>query len=214
MTTIKTFPVNPLEENCYIISDETGEGCIIDCGCLYEEEWINIKTYLCQKGIKLVRYLNTHCHFDHIFGSGYVFHDFGLKIEMHENERDQYLNIEKQLSAFGISSLKHSPLAPISKYLVEGDKITFGNNNLEVIETPGHSAGGLCFYCKEGKCLFTGDTLFQGSIGRTDFEGGNFNQLIECIRGKLLVLPQDTQVYPGHGAATTIGYEIKNNMYL
>lgn len=214
MITIKTFPVNPLEENCYVIYDETAEGCIIDCGCFFEGEWTNIRTSLQKEGVKLVRYINTHCHFDHILGSGYVFRDFGLRAEMHEQEEGHYINLDKQLEDFRIASLRHLPVAPVKGLLKEGDEITFGRHILRVIETPGHTAGGICFYCEEEGCLFTGDTLFQGSIGRTDFEGGSHEQIIDNIRSKLLILPPDTKVYPGHGAATTIGSEKENNLYL
>ena len=147
--------------------------------------------------------LNTHLHLDHIFGNSFLLKEYGLKAEANQ--------ADAQARMFGFQLPE--PTVPLGKYVCDGDIITFGNTKLEAIHVPGHSPGSIVYYCKEESCLFSGDVLFQGSIGRADLTGGNFDELREHICSRLFVLPGDTIVYPGHGDPTTIGAEKRNNPF-
>lgn len=214
MFEIKSFPMNILEENCYIISDETNEAVIIDCGALYERDRHSITQYVEDRRLKIKHHICTHMHYDHCFGVNFVQETFHASPEFHIADEPIYKG--EGDSIFGnlreIMRRGHTPEA--GRYLNEGDKVFFGNHELEVLNTPGHTPGGICFYCKEEKALFSGDTLFQCSIGRTDFPGGDAELLCENIRKKLFTLPDDVMVYPGHGTYTRIGYEKRNNPYV
>ena len=155
--------------------------------------------------------LNTHLHLDHIFGNPFLLREFGWKAEA--NQADEFLLEEapKQSRMFGFHLQEKT--VPLGKYLHDGDIITFGHTQLEAIHVPGHSPGSLVYYCASEHCMFSGDVLFQGSIGRADLAGGNFDQLIENICSRLFVLPNETIVYPGHGAPTTIGIEKAENPF-
>lgn len=213
MIDIKSFQCNPLMVNNYIISDDTKEACLIDCGCFNEGEWNHIKSYIDKKGLKLTHLLCTHLHFDHIMGCGFVYRDFGLNIEGSIIDQDQYNNLYSYIEAFGLNHSQILPPPPIAD-ISSKEAINYGHHQLQIIQTPGHSPGGLCFYDSEEQILFAGDTLFCGSIGRTDLPKGNFQDIILSITQKLLTLPSTTHVLTGHGPATTIEYEQKYNEYL
>ena len=155
--------------------------------------------------------LNTHLHLDHIFGNPFMLKEFGLKAEANQADEFWIEEAPKQSRIFG-SQLKEQPV-PLGGYLHDGDIVTFGHTHLECIHVPGHSPGSLVFYCAADHCMFSGDVLFQGSIGRADLTGGNFDELIEGICSRLFILPNDTVVYPGHGAPTTIGTEKAENPF-
>ncbi len=213
MLKIKTFSVNPFSENCYIVSNEQGDGAIIDCGAYEAEEWAQIKQYLDDEKITLKYSLLTHGHFDHILGLAFPEIEYGLLPYMHEADHEWYDHAnEVTISVFG-QGLK-APLPQIGKYIHDGEVIKLGNDELKVICTPGHTQGGVCYYAEAQGLLFAGDTLFRTSIGRADLQGGNQAQLIRSITEKLLALPDDVEVFPGHGGPTTIGYERANNYYL
>ena len=209
--TIKRFEVNALSENCYVVSDETKECVIIDCGCSDEYEWADIKKYLATTDLQVKHLLNTHLHLDHIFGNPFMLKEFGLKAEANQADEFWIEEAPKQSRMFGFH-LQVAPV-PLGNYLHDGDVISFGNCKLEAIHVPGHSPGSLVYYCQNENCIFSGDVLFQGSIGRADLAGGNFDELIEHICSRLFVLPNDTVVYPGHGAPTTIGTEKAENPF-
>jgi len=187
------------EENCYLIMDEgTKELAIIDPGGqpnLIEKEISKL-----DGKPKLI--LLTHGHMDHVGAVIELMNKLNIPFYINENE-EQYMKNDE----FVFGSLPKA-----SKYLKEGDTVSLGNNIIKVIETAGHTAGGICFLVNDE--LFTGDTLFQGSIGRSDFPGGNGAQLIKNIKEKLLPLGDSVKVYPGHGPASTIGYEKRNNPFL
>lgn len=213
MLQIKSFSIGPLQVNNYLVYDETNEASLIDCGCYSEAEWAEIRNFINGKGLKLVHMLCTHLHFDHIMGCGFVRRDFGLDIEGSIDDIDQYSHRNLYSEAFGLkcTGIPDSPaLTDISSL----DTIKMGNHEFEIIQTPGHTLGGLCFYCKEDNVLFSGDTLFQASIGRTDLPGGNQQQIIRSIVNKLMTLPSETQVFTGHGPSTTIDFEKKYNPYI
>ena len=208
---IKTFEFNMFPVNCYVIWDETKEAAIIDPGCFYDEEKATLKNFIVNNGLTVKHLLNTHLHLDHIFGNPFVCQEF--KIEAEGSKADEFWIDEapKQSRMFGFQ-LRETPM-PLGKHLQDGDLIQFGNTTLEAIHVPGHSPGSLVYYSQKDKCLFSGDVLFQGSIGRADLTGGNFDELIDRITKRLFVLPDDTVVYPGHGAPTTIGAEKAENPF-
>ena len=208
---IKTFEFNMFPVNCYVIWDDTKEAAIIDPGCFYDEEKRKLKDFIIDKGLTVKHLLNTHLHLDHIFGNPFVLQEFGLSAEAHQADEFWIEEAPKQSRMFGFQ-LKEAPV-PLGKYLHDGDLIQFGNTTLEAIHVPGHSPGSLVYYSKADSCLFSGDVLFQGSIGRADLAGGNFDGLIDNICSRLFVLPNDTVVYPGHGAPTTIGAEKADNPF-
>lgn len=209
---VKTFQFNPVGENTYIVFDETKECVIIDAGCFFPNEKELLLSFIQENNLVVKRLLNTHLHFDHVLGNQFIKEQFGLDCEA--NKADEFLldGLEAQLRMFGFPPVGETP--KIGKYINEGDIIEFGNQKFEVFEVPGHSPGSVVFYSKERHTLFVGDVLFRYSIGRTDLAGGSYEQLIEGIHNKLLILPPETLVYSGHGPTTTIGEEIKNNPYL
>lgn len=212
MLVIKKFAVNPLMENCYVVSDDTNECVIIDCGAYTDGEKNDIKEYISANGLKPVHLIMTHGHIDHCIGNAFVYREYGLKPEVHLNEQPMIEILPTQCELiFGTPLTEELP--PIGKYFTDKDVIAFGNHSFEIIETPGHSPGGVFFYSKDEKVAFSGDTLFRGSIGRTDFTGGSMFRIIQSLR-MICQLDDDTKVYPGHGGDTTIGHECATNMYL
>ena len=209
---IKQFEFNPISENTYVVYDDSNECVIIDAGCFYHEEQVGLLDFIVDNDMIVKHLINTHLHFDHVFGNVFLEEQLGLLAEA--NEKDCFLleKMPEQMKMFGISNDLSVP--KIGVFLKESDMVRFGNEELIVLEVPGHSPGSLAFYNEKEGCLFSGDVLFRGSIGRTDLEGGDFAQLIDAIKTKLFILPLDTVVYPGHGPSTTIGYEMRNNSYL
>ena len=213
MITVKRFTCNMLAENCYVVSDDTHEAVIIDCGVMYQEEGTAITQYIRDNGLKPVHLLCTHGHFDHCMGNGLIYKEFKLKPEVHCD--DQFLmDTMQQQTADILGIVLPMEVPPVGKYLSDSDVITFGNQPLHILHTPGHTPGGVTYYCKEEGIAFSGDTLFRMSIGRTDFEGGSYEQIVHSLQQVLAKLPADTQVYPGHGPVTTIADEIRYNPYM
>ncbi len=208
---LKLFVFNPIQENTYVLWDETGECVIIDPGFSNEREFEKLESFIKNINLKPVKVLNTHCHFDHILGVEKCRETYNIGWEI--NSEDSFL-VETSVMQASMFGFKMKEVKPADKYLNDGDEIRFGNSLLKVITIPGHSPGGICFYSPESKILITGDSLFRGSIGRTDLPGGDYNSLIVSIKGKLLSLPDDTIVYPGHDSATTIGDERVLNPFL
>lgn len=210
---IKRFTFNFFQENTYVVYDEGGTDCaIIDPGCYFPEEERTLIQFLTNNHLIPSKVLYTHCHLDHAFGANFLAGEFpSLKFYAHEKEQANINNAEEQGRLFGVS-LQQPP--SISHYVFEGETIAIGNNSFTVIETPGHSAGGVCYFCKSEKTLFSGDTLFAGSIGRSDLFGGNGQMLLDSIRTKLMTLPDDVTVYTGHGYPTTIAEEKHGNPFI
>ncbi len=208
---IKRFEFNMFPVNCYVLSDETREAVVIDAGCFYPEEGEQLKKYLNEEGLQLKHVLNTHLHLDHIFGNAFLMREFGLKPEA--NQADEFLlaRAADHCRMFGFR-INEEP-APLGGYIADGDEICFGNSRLKAIAAPGHSPGSLVFYNEKDGCMFSGDVLFRGSIGRTDLDRGSFEDIRNSICNRLFTCPDNTVVYPGHGEQTTIGYEKKNNPY-
>jgi glyoxylase-like metal-dependent hydrolase (beta-lactamase superfamily II) len=211
MISIKSFTFNSFEENSYVLYDETGECVIIDPGCHLPEEENELVHFISNKNLKPVKLLNTHCHIDHILGNYFVSKKFNLLPEYHQDET-RVLESSAYVSQLYQIHLNPSPVAV--HFLNEGDTVKFGNSELSVIFTPGHSPGSVTFFNQQEKFMISGDVLFMQSIGRTDLPGGSYEALMESIIGKLLPLGDDIKVYCGHGPATTIGAERRSNPFL
>ncbi len=212
MLHIERFQCNMLQENCYVVSDETQECVIIDCGAFYPEERKAIVNYIKENHLTPKHLIVTHGHLDHNFGNDTIYKEFGLKPEVAAEDENLMKHLKQQAETFYQLNLDYD-FPPIGKFFEEGEMIQFGNHELEIIHTPGHSRGSVTFYCKEEKVAFTGDTLFHNSIGRTDFTGGSMFQIINSLR-YLSQLPDDTKVLPGHGDYTSIGEELAHNPYM
>lgn len=208
---IKKLTFNPIQENMYVIYDDTKECIFIDPGCYFHQEREELKSFIEENELKPVKLINTHCHLDHICGNKFVAETWGLKLEA--NKLDEY-NLQRSIEAGILYNMPIEPSPPIEVDLKEGEEIRFGNSSLSILFTPGHSSGSISFYSEAHKFLIAGDVLFRMSIGRTDLPGGDFDTLIHTIKSKLMILPKDVMVYSGHGEETTIGYEMKNNPFL
>ncbi len=211
MIQIKKFTFNPVQENTYVLYDETKECIIVDPGCYFQYEKEQLEDFISENNLKPTSIINTHCHFDHIMGVEWVRNNYKVPFFTHAEEQfliDAYI---ETCDKYGISA---EPVEAPDKYVNENDIIEFGNSKLKLINVPGHTPGSLVIHCPEQSFIISGDVLFQGSIGRTDFPKGDFNQLVEGIILKLLSLPEETISYCGHGAETTIKQEKTNNPFL
>lgn len=210
MITVKGFTFNPVQENTYILFNEQGYCAIIDPGCYFSTEKRELQDFINQYKLEHKFLLNTHCHLDHVFGNMFIYETYGTPLHIHERE--------KPVLAYAPVSGKSFNL-PFDNYegeivlLKEGQEILLGTDILKVLFVPGHSPGHICFYCKAQNFVIGGDVLFKGSIGRTDLPGGDHETLLRSIRQELFTLPDDVIVYPGHGEATTIGFEKKYNPF-
>ncbi len=203
---IKTLPVGPLQVNCYIVAcPRTKKALIIDPG----DEAEHILRVIEQEGVEPKMLVNTHAHFDHVGGNSAIIEKTGIELCIHKDDVPLLQQASRQAASYGLPAVD-SP-AP-SRLLHNGDLLEIGDLSFEVIHTPGHSPGGICLY-GEGH-LFSGDTLFAGSIGRTDLPGGDMQQLLGHIRSQLMVLPASTVVHPGHGPESTIGAEQSSNPFV
>lgn len=221
MLHVETFVCNPFSEQCYVVWDETTRlAFVVDAGMSSDTEWNRVCRCIEDHQLKLQFVLQTHCHTDHCMGSSYLTRTYNVSIYGSMDEQSHMPSLQIQNNAFGIDVPLH--WSPIDKNLLDGDVLWLGDpdavnsHRIEVLDCPGHSFHGLCFYFPQDKILFSGDVLFCGSVGRSDFGtvmGGNGPQLIQNIVQKLLALPADTLVYPGHGPTTTIGYEATYNPY-
>ena len=180
---IVRFVCNPIQENCYVVSDSTGEAVIVDCGAYFPEEKQAIQQYISDNNLKVRHLLVTHNHFDHVFGNDFMDETYGLQ-------------------PFGRS--KESGL-----WELQPETVSFGNHTFEIIPAPGHSPDGVVYYCRKEQVAFTGDTLFKQSYGRTDLEGGNYDTLMATLHKLTVVLPSDTQLLPGHGGHTYMDDELE-----
>ncbi len=210
MIEIKTFVFNPFLENTYVLHDETGECVIIDPGCYEKYEQDQLKDYIESNNLKVVKLLNTHCHIDHVFGNYWVKTFFKVDLFVHPIDEATLKAVKAYAPSYGF---QHYQEASVDQYLKEGDIVKFGNSALEVIFVPGHAPGHVAFINKNQGFCIGGDVLFEESIGRTDLPGGDFDTLMHSIKTKMFTLPDNTTVYPGHGATTTIGHEKMYNPF-
>jgi glyoxylase-like metal-dependent hydrolase (beta-lactamase superfamily II) len=203
---IRGFTIGPLETNAYLVVDEgSRQALLIDPGLESE----GIYDVILEEGLKLSAIVNTHGHFDHVCGNAFFKAKTGTPILLHREDVAMVQQAAQQALSFGFQ-VPTPP--PPDRLLSEGDEVAIGKSRMRVLHTPGHTPGGICL-CGEG-LVFVGDTLFARSIGRTDLVGGSIEVLVASIRSKLLSLPDETAVYPGHGPPTTIGEERVHNPFL
>ena len=212
MANVVGLTFNPFQENTYLVYDQTGACVIFDPGCYDRVEQQALEQKIEELALTPVRLINTHCHIDHVFGNRFVSERYGLELEIHRGELPILESLPQAAMMFGIALPDSSP-AP-GRFIEEGEVVEFGETRLEAIFTPGHSPASLSFFCREDQFLIAGDVLFLGSIGRTDLPGGDFNTLISSIKDKLFPLGDEVRVFPGHGPATSIGYERRHNPFL
>ncbi len=212
MLHIERFVCNMIHENTYVVNDETGECVIIDCGAYYPEERKSIIEYIRNNHLQPRHLLATHGHIDHNFGNNTIFDEFGLKVEVHVNDEELITHLPEQAKEIVHISLDYT-MPPVGNYLRGNDIISFGSHKFTVLETPGHTPGGVFYHCKEENVAFSGDTLFRHSVGRTDLPYGSRFMLIQSLR-MISQLPDTTRILPGHGTDTTIGNELAENPFL
>lgn len=213
MFKLEQFVFNPFAENTYVVYDENTKECvIIDPGCSNAGEENELFGFIDSHNLKPLMAINTHGHIDHIVGNVAVKQRYGIKVAAHPNVKSDFLRSRQQSAMFGMPLLGDSDLPDVD--LEDGEIIKVGESTLEVISTPGHAMGSISLYAEIEGWVFTGDALFCRSIGRTDFPGGNYEQLRTNIIERLFHLPDDTEVYSGHGEITTIFDERKYNMFL
>jgi len=211
MLTVKRFIFNPIQENTYVVYNGKDACAIIDPGCYFPEEKKSLSSWLKENHLHPNFLLNTHCHLDHVFGNKWVAEQYDLQLQIGEKELWTFRFAPES----GIRwSMPFENYSGKIIYLADGDEICLGEDVLEVLFTPGHSVGHVVFYNRKQGFVIGGDMLFRMGIGRSDIPGGDAAVLLASIRNKLLVLPNDTIVYPGHGEPTTIGFEKENNPFL
>ncbi len=210
---IKIFEFNPIAVNTYVLYDETGECVIIDAACFFPNEQQELIKFINEKKLVVKHLLNTHLHFDHVFGVNFIEAQFDVKMKAHKADKFLLANMEQQMVMFGFPA-NGDYIPTLTNYIDENDIIEFGNQKLTIMHVPGHSPGSLVFYNKQEGVVVSGDVLFNGSIGRTDLPQGDHNSLIDGIKRKILTLPDNTVVYPGHGPATSVEGEKRINPFL
>ncbi len=211
MLNIHFFTFNAFEENTYIISNHKKECWITDPGMYEQREIDEFISFIDKNELKPQSIINTHAHLDHIFGVKAIKERYNIPFGIHELELPVLERGADTAAMFGMK-LDHIPKADF--YIPNNKKLSLGDDDVEVMLTPGHSPGSISFYHPAGNWILSGDVLFNGSIGRTDLPGGDFDTLIGAIRKNLFVLPDNTTVLSGHGPATTIGNEKKHNPFL
>lgn len=211
---IVKFTFNMFGENGYLVySPETREAMVVDPGMLSTAEEEAIDGYIADHDLKVKYLVNTHLHLDHCFGNPHISEKYGVTTMAHPDDHAMGFNLRRQSAEFGVNDPRIRDLGEIQP-LVDGDKLTLGNEEIEVIHLPGHSRGGIALYAPADGWVITGDSLFAGSIGRTDFPEGNHSDLVRSVTERLLTLPPQTTVLPGHGPATTIANEAATNPFL
>lgn len=213
MLTIKTFPFNLLQENTYVVSDDTLDCVIIDCGAYYDDERKALTDYISSQGLKPRHLLATHGHWDHNLGNDTVYQTYGLQVEAAKEDDFIITDIPRNFQSIIGAPLRRQYPA-VGRFFGPDETIRFGHHSLQVLKTPGHSPGSVVFYCAEEHIAFTGDTLFRMSVGRTDFEGGSYEALMNSLANVLAKLPSETVILPGHGPQSTIADELRYNPYL
>lgn len=211
MIHIKRFVFNPFQENTYVLYDETRQCVIIDPGCFDTAEERRLKDFITENSLQPVHLLNTHGHIDHVLGNLFVRNTYNLAVAGHHDDDFWLRDLPGQAAIFGFPPVNQQHF---DKYIAEADEFVFGDSYLRAIHIPGHSPGGILFYSPACNMLISGDVIFRESIGRSDLPGGDPQALIAGIRRKVLILPPDTEIFPGHGESTTVGHEQDHNPFL
>jgi len=210
MIKVKSFTFNPFQENTYLLYDETKSCIIIDPGCYEEHEKLELTQFISEEGLSVDKLINTHCHIDHVLGNQFVKDTYGVELYIHQDDHATLQAVESYASNYGFPQYKSSQA---DQFLTESDVLKFGNSSLQILFVPGHAPGHIAFFSENDKFCINGDVLFNGSIGRTDLPGGDFDTLIKSIHEKMFALPNDTIVYCGHGPETSIGHEKLTNPF-
>ncbi|MFN3841219.1 MAG: MBL fold metallo-hydrolase [Cyclobacteriaceae bacterium] len=210
MLHIKSFTFNPFAENTFVVYDETNAAIIIDPGCCNRSEEELLANYIKENALTVTKLISTHCHIDHVLGNAFVKSAYNVPYLIHSYEEPVLKAVKAYAPNYGFP--QYHEILP-DGFLADGDFITAGSNQFQIRFVPGHSPGHIALYNPDYKALIGGDVLFQNSIGRTDLPGGDYDTLIESIHTKLFTLPDEVTVYCGHGPATTIGYEKRNNPF-
>ncbi|WP_159636616.1 MBL fold metallo-hydrolase [Sphingobacterium composti Ten et al. 2007 non Yoo et al. 2007] len=212
MLTIETFTFNPYQENTYLIIDSANNQCIIvDPGMHNVQEQAYFKEHIENNKLKPTLLLNTHCHIDHVLGNNFVYENWALVPQFHENEVPVLVSVENYAPQMGFR-YETSPIP--QAFIHDKEILNFGGYEIECILAPGHSPGHLCYYIPGLKSLIGGDVLFRNSIGRSDLPGGDHQTLLDSITTRIFTLAEDTEVFPGHGPSTTIGFEKETNPFV
>lgn len=211
---IQSFEFNMFGVNTYIIFDTaTCEAAVVDPGMTAARECARIDNYIESNGLRVKYLINTHMHIDHLFGDEYIEKKYGVGISASTDDSILSSRIAEQARMFRLRT-DMPEMLKVDNPLKNGDRLMLGSEPIDIIAVPGHSPGSIALYCPESKFVVTGDALFKNSIGRTDLPGGSHEQLISSITKRLLTLPPDTTVYPGHGPSTTIESELRHNPFL
>ncbi|MBR3827187.1 MAG: MBL fold metallo-hydrolase [Alistipes sp.] len=208
---IKRLMLNPLCENTYIVWDDTKECVVIDAGAMSDRENQMVAAVIAENGLKPVMAINTHGHFDHVGGVMYLKEQYGVQFAC--SSKDKFL-LDAATSQGTMFGLKCNAAPAIDVDLDVVDNVRFGNTELSVIKTPGHTPGHVSLFAAEAKALFTGDTLFRESIGRTDLPGGDYSWIMKSILEQIIPLGDDVTIYPGHERESTIGHEVLYNPFV
>lgn len=208
---IKRLMLNPLCENTYIVWDDTKECVVIDAGAMSDRENQMMAAVIAENGLKPVMAINTHGHFDHVGGVMYLNEQYGVQFAC--SSKDKFL-LDAATSQGTMFGIKCNAVPAIDVDLDTVEKVTFGNTVLRVIKTPGHTPGHVSLFAAEAKALFTGDTLFRESIGRTDLPGGDYSWIMKSILEEIIPLGDDVTIYPGHERESTIGHEVLYNPFV
>lgn len=211
MLHIKSFTFNPFQENTYLIYDESGEATLIDPGCYEVEEQLDLLDFITENKLKITTLINTHCHVDHVLGNFWAKKTFSLPLGIHKNEVPVLKSVEVYGPNYGFNTYQSTEA---DYFLKEGEMLKVGKESLKILFVPGHAPGHLVFYHKPSHQAIVGDTIFRGSIGRTDLPGGNHQLLLSKIKSELLTLPDETVLFPGHGPSTTVAFEKASNPFV
>ncbi|MBL7767057.1 MAG: MBL fold metallo-hydrolase [Chitinophagaceae bacterium] len=211
MLKIKSFTFNPFQENTYILYNEQRQALIIDPGMYEPSEFQIFQQFISQEDLTPILLLNTHTHLDHLFGNAFVKNQYSVPFAFHQDDKPVF---DAATSAGILYNLSFERSPEPDFYLSEKDVVQLGSLEFQILLTPGHSPGSICFYQPDENIVISGDVLFQQSIGRSDLPGGHYETLIRSITGKLFSLPDETTVFSGHGPETSIGFEKMNNPFL
>lgn len=210
MINIQIFTFNPFSENTYVIYNENQNGVILDPGNWNEKETEILENFITEKKIKIQNILLTHAHIDHVLGLQWAFDTYKVSVKIHQEEKEILDRNPMSARNYGFD---FKPFIGEIEFVNEGETYNIDEDFFQIFHVPGHSPGSLAFYNEAQKFVISGDALFQGSIGRTDLYRGNHEQLLESISTKLFSLPEETEVFSGHGNATQIGFEKNHNPF-
>lgn len=208
---IKIFPFNPFQENTYLLYNDEGQAVIIDPGCYSTGERQQLSNFVKEKALKVEGIWLTHAHIDHVLGLQFAVNEFAVPVYAHELSREEISYALQWGHVYG-TPLYECPYA--DKLIGEGSRLKLGDREFEVFHAPGHSPGSLVFYSQTDGIAIVGDVIFRQAIGRWDLPYGNYQVLMQSIVEKVMTLPPDTRLYPGHGTHTTVGFEEANNPYV